>query len=111
MQRWAVEAAQYGTFTAALADEQAASNIGGLPVPALCIGTRRDLLVGLNPSVLPVLVHHEETVHDGKVHCSSLAAGLPALCSNIKKQAADALAPVKRYVPFVYYEKFLVGQI
>ncbi len=46
MQRWAAEAAQNGTFSAVLADEQAASNIGGLPVPALCIGTRHDLLTG-----------------------------------------------------------------
>ncbi|KAK9825012.1 hypothetical protein WJX74_000498 [Apatococcus lobatus] len=47
LQRWASEAAQHGTFTATLAEEQAASNVGGLPVPALCVGTRRDLLVGL----------------------------------------------------------------
>ena len=71
LQRWAVEAAQYGTFTAALADEQASSNIGGLPVPALCIGTRRDLLVGLNPSVLHLFVHHEKAVHSCRMRSVS----------------------------------------
>ena len=60
--KWAAEAAQNGTFSSVLADEQAASNIGGLPVPALCIGTRRDLITGAHLSFIITHVRH----HTGK---------------------------------------------
>lgn len=36
--KWAAEITQYGSFVAPLADEMAARNIGGLPVPVLVRG-------------------------------------------------------------------------
>lgn len=42
--KWAAEITQYGSFVAPLADEMAARNIGGLPVPVLVVGNKSDRL-------------------------------------------------------------------
>ncbi|KAK9809120.1 hypothetical protein WJX72_009588 [[Myrmecia] bisecta] len=44
LQKWAAEVAHAGTFTAPFAEEQAALNMGSLPVPCLVIGAKADLL-------------------------------------------------------------------
>jgi hypothetical protein len=42
LQKWAAEVAHEGTFVAPLADELAARNVGGLPVPVLVVGNKSD---------------------------------------------------------------------
>jgi hypothetical protein len=42
LQKWAAEVAHEGTFVAPLADELAARNVGGLPVPVLVVGNKAD---------------------------------------------------------------------
>jgi hypothetical protein len=42
LQKWAAEVAHEGSFVAPLADELAARNVGGLPVPVLVVGNKSD---------------------------------------------------------------------
>lgn len=44
LQKWASEVAHEGSFVAPLADELAARNVGGLPVPVLVVGNKADRL-------------------------------------------------------------------
>lgn len=53
LQKWAAEVAHEGTFVAPLADELAARNVGGLPVPVLVVGNKADRL-GFHSSLHPL---------------------------------------------------------
>ena len=43
LHKWAAEVATGGSFSAPAAEEGAAANLGGLPVPTLTIGTKADI--------------------------------------------------------------------